>query len=366
MKVICTRKDLFEGVQTAARAVSTRSSLPILSHLLVRAEGDHVRIAATDLEVGLECIVPASIQEDGGLTVPARIIHEMLAALPETEVSLSVEEDNRVKIKAGSSDYTINGLPSEEFPMLPEVKEDISLTISKSVLRDAIRKTIFAVSLDESRPFLTGILTVLAEEGLRLVATDTHRLCVQDVELVSSQGETSVIVPGRAMNEVLRLLSEDEGESTINISQTQIMFKIDGVTLVSRLIEGQFPNFQRVIPSDFDKKLIVPTEDLLASVRRASIMVRDNSNRAVLKTDDGKLVVTAESGSIGQGYEEVEVVREGEDIQMAFNTKYLLDMLSVLESDAVEMQLSGPLNPALLKPEGQEGYIYVVMPMQLT
>jgi len=365
MRIICTRKDLFDGVQTAGRAISTRSSLPILSHLLMKAEGESLCIAGTDLEVGMECVVPVAVQQEGSLTVPARLVQDMLAALPETEIALSMEESSRVKIKAGTSDYTLNALPPEEFPALPEVAGDIGFTIRASVLHDAIRRSIFAVSVDESRPFLTGVLLVLAEGGVRFVATDTHRLTVLDAELIRAQGEASVIVPGRAMNEVLRLLSDEEGEVGVSISGTQILFQVGSVKLVSRLIEGQFPNYERVVPKEYDKKLIVPTEEFLASVKRASILVRDNSNRAVLRTDDGKLIITAESGAVGRAYEEVEVVREGDDVHMAFNAKYLLDFLGVLDTDAVEMRLTGPLNSALMMPEGREDYVYVVMPMQL-
>ncbi|MDO8587560.1 MAG: DNA polymerase III subunit beta [Armatimonadota bacterium] len=366
MKAICGRKDLFEGVQTAGRAVSSRSSLPILGHLLIRSEEDHLRIAATDLEIGMECSVESNVQEHGCLTAPARILTEVLSALPDADVVISVDESNVVNLKCGVSEYTILGLPAEDFPMLPDVKDDVSFKIEKATLRQGIHKTIFAVSAEEARPQLTGILLLLEEGGIKLVSTDTHRLCRQDMSITQGRGEAQAIVPGRAMAELSRLLTSDEGELSVNVSPSQILFDMPDVRLVSRLIEGQFPNYERVIPAEHDRKLTLPTADFLQAMRRAAIVARENSNRAVLRTVDGKLVVTAESGSVGKAYEEVEVVKEGEDVEMAFNAKYLLDVLGVMDAEAVELELTGSLSPGVVKGQGADDYLYVVMPMQIT
>lgn len=366
MKVICARKDLYEGVQTAARAVSARTSLPILGHLLITAEEDKIRIAATDLEIGMECVVEANVQEPGSMTAPARVISEVLASLPETDVALSVDDTNTVSIKAATSDFSILGLPPEEFPMLPEVREEVSFVIEREVLREGIRKTSFAIGIDESRAILTGILVQVTESGLKLVSTDTHRLCVLDCALVEGRGAVNAIVPGRAMNEVLRVVPEGEGTVSVGISNSQVKFKVGDTILISRLIEGQFPNFEKVIPTEHNKKLTIPAEQFESSLKRVSIVARENSNRAVIQTEDGKLTITAESGSVGKAHEEVEIVKEGEDIKMAFSAKYLLDALAVIDTEAVEMELTGEVNQAVMKPQGQEDYIYVVMPMQVS
>ena len=365
MKVVCARKDLYECVQTAARAVSSRTSLPILGHLLITAEEDQLRIAATDLEIGLECRVEAHVQDPGSLTAPARVLTEVLATLPESDVILSSDESNTVNLKCATSDFTILGLPPEEFPMLPEVREEVTLTIERDTIRDSIRKTSFAISADESRAILTGVLMQITDNGLKLVATDTHRLCAQDVSVLESHGSVNAIVPGRALNELSRIVPEGEGTVEVGISPSQIMFKIDETVLISRLIEGQFPNFEKVIPKEHTKKLIVPTEQFLQSVKRVAIVARENSNRTIVQTQEGTMVVTAESGNVGRAHEEVEVIREGDDIRMAFNAKYLLDMLNVVETEAVEMELTGDVSPAVLRPQGQEDYTYVLMPMQV-
>ena len=366
MKVICARKDLNEGVQTAARAVTARTSLPILGHLLITAEDERLRIAATDLEIGMECVVEANVQEPGSLTVPARYMTEVLNTLPETDVALSVDENFAVGIKCATSDFSILGLPPEEFPMLPEVKEEVSFIIDGDVLREGIRKTSFAVGVDESRAILTGILMQVTESGLKLVATDTHRLCVLDCPLVEVRGEVNAIVPGRAMNELSRIVPEGEGTVSVGISSSQVKFKAGDTVLISRLIEGQFPNFEKVIPTEYTKKLIIPREQFEASLKRVAIVAKENSNRAIIQTDDGKLTLTAESGTVGRAHEEVEVVKKGEDTRMAFSTRYLLDVLGVIDTEAVEMELTGEVNQALIRPQDSTDYLYVVMPMQIT
>lgn len=249
--------------------------------------------------------------------------------------------------------------------MLPEVKDDVMFTVEKSVLRRGIEKTIFAVSQDESRASLTGILVMVEDESFRMVSTDTHRLCMIDLPVAEVRGQASAIVPGRAMNELHRIVADEEGTVTARVSQSQVLFDVDGTILVSRLIEGQFPNFQRVIPQEFNKKLTIPTEQLQQSVKRAAIVARDDANRVILRTADSKITLTAESSTVGTAYEEVDVLREGEDIEMAFSSKYFLDFLGVADTEAIEMQLTGNLSPALIKPQDSEDYSYVLMPMQI-
>ncbi len=366
MKIICPRKTLLQGVQTAGRAVSSRSSLAILSHILIRAQDNKITLAATDLEIGVECSVAAEVIEKGSLTLPSKVITEVLASLTDEIVTISVDGENKVSITSGSSDYQILGMAPEEFPMLPEVKDEASFSIQKSVLRDAIEKSAFAVSPDESRASLTGILVSLEEGELSLVSTDTHRLCLVNCEVETWEGEISAIIPGRAMSEMHRIIQDEEGVVKITVSQNQALFTVDDVSLVSRLIEGQFPNYQKVIPQEYAKRLIVPTEQLLQSVKRASIVARDNSNRVVLSTEDNVLKVTAESTSVGTAREELDVVLEGEDIEIAFSAKYLMDFLVALGSaESIEMQLTSNVGPSVLRPHNDEDYTYVLMPMQI-
>ncbi|HZP84048.1 MAG TPA: DNA polymerase III subunit beta [Chthonomonadaceae bacterium] len=381
LKAICPRKDLFEAVQTVGHAVSGRSSLPILSHILLQAEDNALRLIATDLELGISCRIPARIEEGGGLTAPARTLTEVLANLPDkSEVAVSVDKSHTVRVHCDRSDYKILGLPAEDYPRLPEVKDAVSFSIPQAKLREMIRHTIFAVSPDESRAILTGILMVFDGETLKFVATDTHRLAVKTAQTTDGRGSQNAIVPSRAMNELTRLLTDGEGNVQVTLSDNQVRFALPGeadVQIISRLIEGQFPNYQRVIPAEYQKRLKIPVEALLRAVRRASIVARENSHRVVLRTEEDKLVLTAESQTVGNAYEEIEIEREGDDVEIAFNARYLLDVLNVLDEDEVHLELTEPLKPGVLRPipnapkdaEGsapiEPDYLCVLMPMQI-
>jgi DNA polymerase-3 subunit beta len=380
LKAICPRKDLFAAVQTVGHAVSGRSTLPILSHILIQAEGDGLRLIATDLELGISCRIKAQIQEGGALTAPARTLTEVLGNLPDkSDVALSVDKSHTVRVHCERSDYKILGLPAEDYPRLPEVKDTVGFSVPQARLKEMIRHTLFAVSTDETRAILTGIYMVFDGETLKFVATDTHRLAIKTAVIKDGHGSQNAIVPARAMNELTRQLSDSEGDVRITLSPNQVRFELPGedeVQIVSRLIEGQFPNYQRVVPSEFHKKLSIQTQPLLRAVRRASIVARDSANRVVLRTEDDRLVLTAENQMVGSAYEEVEVAREGDDVEIAFNAKYLLDVLNVLEEDGLHLELTEPLKPGVLRPvpnaprDGDSAalapdYLCVLMPMQI-
>jgi DNA polymerase-3 subunit beta len=376
LKAVCTRKDLFEGVQTVGHAVSGRTSLPILSHILVQAEEEALRLIATDLELSISLKIPARVEEAGGLTAPARLLTELLSTLPESDVAVSVDRSHAVKVKCDRSDYKILGLPAEEYPRLPEVKDDNSFVLPQRALRDLIKQTIFAVSTDEARAILTGILMVFDGDTLKFVATDTHRLAVRTTTVKEGHGSQSAIVPARAMNELQRILSDDDGDVIVRLSENQVLFITpgkegqEGISLVSRLIEGQFPNYQRVIPPGFAKKLTLQTGTFQKAVRRASIVARENANRVILRTLDDRLTITAESTMQGAAYEEVEVTREGDDVEIAFNAKYLLDVLGVVEEQEFNLELTEPLKPGVVRPvrtgdEAGDDYLCILMPMQI-
>ncbi|MCC6731396.1 MAG: DNA polymerase III subunit beta [Chthonomonadales bacterium] len=371
LKATCARKDLFDGVQTVAHAVSGRSALPILSHVLVQAEEGGLRLSATDLQLSIALSIPATVEEPGALTATARVLTELLGTLPESEVAISVDRSHAVRLHCDRSDYKLLGLPPEEYPRLPEVQEANSFRLPQARLRSMIRDTVFAVSTDEARPILTGVLMDFADNSVRFVATDTHRLAMRQAPVQNGQGAQAAIVPARAMNELQRLLTGDEGDVHVRLSGNQVMFATPGgAGVVSRLIEGQFPNYQRVIPSAHRTRLTLETQPMLRAVRRASIVARGSLDRVVLRTLDDRLTITAESSAEGNAYEEVEVAREGDDVQIAFNAKYLLDVLGVLDEEGFRLDVTEPLKPGIVRPVPSEEvagdeYLCVLMPMQI-
>jgi DNA polymerase-3 subunit beta len=402
MKAICPRKALFDAVQTVGHAVSGRNPLPILSHILIQADGDGLRLMATDMELGISCRVAertgvisedgdavatrtsTQVLEPGALTSPARLLTEVLANLPDKDdVAISVDKSHTVRIHCefSRSDFKLLGLPAEDYPKLPEVRDTVGFAVPQARLREMIRQTLFAVSTDVARAILTGVLLVYEENTIKFVATDTHRLAVKETRVTDGRGDAQkAIVPARAMNELARLLTDAEGDVQVTLSNNQIQFALPGeaeIQIVSRLIEGQFPNYQRVIPAEHQKKLTIEVDSLLRAVRRASIVARENAHRIVFRTEDDKLVLTAESQMVGNVREEVAVEREGEGVEIAFNARYLLDVLNVLDAGKVQLELTEPLKPGVMRPvsplEGVDGgaaaaedsYLCVLMPMQI-
>jgi len=397
MLVECPRKDLFEAIQTVARAVSGRSSLPILSHVLLQPQGaSGMRLVATDLEMWMECALPARVQASlahettSGFTLPARVFAEMLGALPEADVLLDRPDGgNKIHVRCARSNYDVLGLSSEEFPSPPEVEPTATFHIQGSALKQMIRQVSFAVSTDETRAILTGILVRFDGAELTLVATDTHRLAVRNGPVATGSGTATAVVPARAMNEVTRLAGDDDAV-TIALASGQARFEVrrrgderdtdaaeigglpgryrqQSTTMVTRLIEGQYPNYERVIPQSHERKWTLVRTDLAAAVKRIAIVARDNANRVVLETEGSQLVLTAESGTVGSARDEVEVAREGDDITIAFNAKYLAEVLGAVDSEGVSFELTEPLRPGVVRPVGDMAprYVCVLMPMQV-
>ena len=384
LRATSPRKELFEGIQTVGKAVATRSSLPILTHVRIAAKDGRVSMMATDLEMWMEHTLPGvGITEDGAATAPARNFTELLAAMPDADVSVTVEDEtNTLHLRCLKANYKLLGLSADEFPLLPQVKEESRFVIDREILKEAIKQTIFATSTDETRAILTGVLVVFQGDSLRLVATDTHRLAVRDCPVKEGSGSASAIVPSRAMNELLRIIGNDEGDVVVTLSSNQIQFQIEDskgddkdaemgskTTLISRLIEGQFPNYERVIPAQATKTLTVERAPLASAVKRAAIVARDSASRVVLRTteDGDRLTITAESGSVGNAYEEVEVARTGDDspVEIAFNAKYLADVLNVLDTEGLHIELTEPLRPGVIRPTDDADYLCVLMPMQV-
>ena len=372
MKLTCNRRVLHEALQHVSRVVSGRTTLPILSNLLLEAREGKLRVVAYDMEIGAQSAVPIEAEEEGALTVPARVLGDVVASLPDATVEMRSEEGRVLGLTCGRSQYTIHGLPAEEYPALPEVPGEVGLELSQAGMRDLIRTTIFAASTDETRAILTGVLLVRDGDGLKTVATDSYRLAVktvpQDQVKIDGGEETwQVIVPARALQELNRMLDPGAEETPVKLraGQQQIMFSVGPYMLVSRLIEGQFPNYERVIPTEAERSILVNREDLLGAIKRAAIVARAEASKLIFRTQNGMLTITAESGDVGRAHEELAVQVEGEDVEIAFNAEYLADVLGVMASETVVCQLTGPLSSGLLKGSDDPDYLYVVMPMQL-
>ena len=366
MKFTCPKRAFYEALQSVSRAIASRSTLPILGNVYLEARDGQLKLVTTDLEIGMTCILPLDGGVEGAVTVPERVLQDVVGNLPDAELTITADERNLLSISSGKSQYTIHGLPADEFPILPQVPSDTVISIPGPVLRDLVRKTLFAAGTDESRVILTGCLLSWDGQVATMVATDTHRLAVKRVPVSGQFSQpVSVIIPSRALTELLRVLGNSEDPVDIHVGESQVLFGVGRVRLVSRLIEGQFPAFDRVIPQESTKHLVVNRQQFYDAVRRASIVARVESNKIIVRSVDSTLTIEAETGEIGKAYEEIPMSLEGDEVSIAFNAEYLQDVLAVLDTETVEIGLTGPLNPGLLRAEGEGDYQYVVMPMQM-
>lgn len=363
MKIICTRQNLIQGVTTAQRAVSSKNPLPILSGILLTAIDNRLELQATDLEMGIQCVVPCTVQEEGAIVLPAKYLGEIVRRLPDSPIQIETGQGNNIIIRYGQSEITINGFNAEEFPVFPKPQGKNSLNISEEELKEYLRQILFATSSDENRPVFTGVLMETSEGKIRFIATDTHRLALRDIKENAGIDEISVIIPGKALNELVRVIGAADREVTISLGENQIIFGMEETLLISRLIEGQFPNYRQVIPQGYKSRIRVKTKDLLESVERASLLARVGTQIIRLNIEEEKVIIHANT-EVGKIYEEVPVYLQGEPIQIAFNALYLIDSLRAIGSESIYFDLSGPLSPGIMRPVEGEEYLSLVLPVR--
>ncbi len=367
MRLTCAQAHLLKAVQTVGRAISPRASMPILGNILLETTPKGVKLAATDLELGIESYLSATVSEGGAITLPARILGDIVANLPEAPIDITlVEGESKVAISCETVRFEVLGLPAVDFPLLPSDDSKASVSLDAGLLRAMIRQTSFAVSTDETRPFLTGVYMVLENSEGQLVATDGGRLALKKAKLAHEiKGKIAAIVPSKTMAELVRMLGSVEEEVAIVSQENQLIFILPGVRFISRLIAGQFPNYEQVIPQDYKQRIKVGTERLLRGVRRASITARDSANVVRLSAAQGTLTISSNTPDVGKTQEDIPVQAEGETIPVAFNARFLLDVLSNMDAAEVFFDLTGPLSPGALRPVDHSDYVYVLAPVRV-
>lgn len=367
MRILCAQEHLLRGVQAVGRAISPRASMPVLGNILLETTKDCVKLAATDLELGIESYVEAVVRDEGAVTLPARILTDIVSNLPSAPLEIAVlEGEARATITCEKVTFEVLGLPASDFPVLPQGNSDVLVTLDAGLLRTMIRQTSFAVSTDETRPFLTGVYLVLEDGVGQLVATDGGRLALRKARLPGDvRSRIAAIVPGKTMTELVRALGGAEGGVGIVSQENQVIFSLSGMRFISRLIAGQFPNYEQVIPKEYKQRIKVGTERLLRAVRRASITARDSANVVRLSASDGTLTITSSTPDVGKAQEDVAVEAEGDAIPVAFNAKFLLDALSNIDAGEVFLDLTGPLSPGTLRPVEHGDYVYVLAPVRV-
>ncbi len=366
--VTCEQQALYEKVQLVSRGVSGRSTQPIQNNILLQATDDTLILVATDVEfIGVRTTMPVAAAEAGSITVPARVLTELAGRLAPGSVTLTADESNSLKICGAHSEFDIRGLPADDFQQLPELDDPTSFSMAQGDLLGILNRTVFATSTDETRPILTGTLLKISGKKLETVATDTYRLALYETLLGAEvERDQEAIISRRALVELQRILDPDaEDEAEIRISQNQVEFVVGATVIGSRLIDGQFVNYPKVIPTGGDKKITVKCDELASALDRALVVARQDAYRVVLRAKGDTMTISAKSQDVGEAEETLDISMEGDDAEIAFNAEYLLDMLEAVESEALLMELSGPLNSGLLRPADDENYLYVLMPMQI-
>jgi DNA polymerase III subunit beta len=369
LKLTCQPSTLSQALQIVSRAISTRTTLPILNNILLETTAEGLALTATNLEIGIRKVVAAEVAEEGSTTVPARLLTDFVGTLPEKDLEMTLDLPTQtLSLKCARFDTHVKCIEAEEFPPGPRPDEGDRLSIPLDELLAAIEQTQMAASTDEARPVLTGVLLHIDAQGQTLAATDGHRLAVRKLQARSgSDLEARLIVPARALAELPRAFRGESGEVEVIVSKArnQIFFRAGSSEVTSRLIDGTYPNYTQVIPTKSSTSIKVSTAELTQTVRAVSLFARDSANVIRLKTVTGGLVLSATTNEVGDSRAEVTADVDGSDIQIAFNARYILDALAVAAEDQVELLFDGPLSPGLIRPPGSDQYLYVIMPVRV-
>jgi DNA polymerase III subunit beta len=373
MKVTCTQEALARGLAIVGRAVAARSPLPITSNVLLQTEEGRLRLSATNLEITLSCWIQAQIDEEGAITVPARLLSDFVNTLPNDSILLTLAPRSRqVRLVCARNEASIGGLDAEDFPPAPVIKDGVSVELEPKGLRQAIAQTVFAAATDDSRPVLTGVHTKFEPKLLTLAASDGFRLSVFKLGIDDGVSETvEIVVPARALAELSRLLADEEELVSMrtNAAKTQVMFRLKNAELIAQLIQGTFPNFNQLIPSGYSSRAVTDISEFLRETRIASVFARDGSGivRLVVTPGEGvtpgKVVISAKAEEVGDNQGELDAAVEGEGVKIAFNGKYLQDVLQALDAGQLAMETTGPSAQGVFKPLGNDNYVHVIMPM---
>ena len=377
MKISCKRQDLSRGLAMVGHAVSTRSTLPVLANLLLTTEGDHVRLSATNLEIAITCRFPARIEEEGSTTVPAKLLTDFVNALESSDIELGPLPGGTqgVRVRGGTSEANIRGMDPSEFPAIPQIEgSEKPLVLDVGELRGMITQTTFAAATDDARPVFTAVMARARDGKLTFAAADTFRLAVRTTQLPGDEGRSEdLLIPSRTLNELSKIMpSEGTVEVFTATAASQVVFRAPGVELVSRLIEGQFPNFDAIVPKGFTTRVVMPTDKLRSASKVAALFAKSESASNTVKVavtpgqdglTPGVVTLQATNDELGDSTGTVDATVDGPAVNILFNIKYLIDVLGVIDTPEVALELNTAQSPGLVKPLGNDQYLYVIMPL---
>ncbi len=375
MKITCKQQDLSHGLSVVSHAVSSRSTLPILANILFATDHGRLRLSATNLEIGINCWVDAQIEEEGAITIPAKLVTDYVNSLPPGMVDVTVpEESNIVNIKGGRSNTNIKGMDASEFPLIPSAEGgEPPITLDAATLKEMINEVAFAAAVDESRPVFTGVLVQVGNEKITFAAADAFRLAVRVAPLPGDmETHSDILIPAKTLTELGRILpAEGPVQMIVTPNRAQVLFHTEQIDLVSRLIEGTFPNFRQIIPKEYTTRAVIETKEFAADVKRASLFARDSSNITRVRVapgsndglEPGSVTIEATAEDLGDNVSTLPAAVDGPEQQIIFNVKYLADVLAVIGSQEVALEVNAATKPGVIRPVGSTDYTYVIMPM---
>ncbi len=367
MKFTCQKNELVQAIQTVSKAVSSKPQMPILSGIYLKAENGTLELQATDYEIGIICQIPAEIEDPGMIVLSGRYMQEVIRRLPGEKVTISYDREEKIaKIISNASNFTLLSMAANEFPTIHHLEGNLNFTIRDNMLRDLVKKTVFACSNDEARPVFTGCLLEVSDSTVTMAATNTHRLAVKKEILDDFSGSIKIIIPSKVLNELLRIMvSEIPTNVAVSCSYNQISFQFDNVYLTSRLIEGQFPDYQRVIPPEFHTNVTLETADFLSAVDRVSLIARAGEYNIIrLEFTNGQVRISSNNPDIGNAEEIVAASVDGPEVNIAFNAKYVTEVLKNIDSEKFYFSLNQTLNPAAVRQEKDDSFTYIVTPVR--
>ncbi len=362
MKIKILKQNFLKNIQHVQNIISSKSSLPILSNILIEAEKNKVTLTSTDLDIGVSSTLETEVEEEGAITIPAKRFNDIIKELPDEDIFISTMKNNSMIIKCSKCVFKIIGLPKEEFPKLPEFKDEPSVIIKQNVLKNMISMTHFSMSRDETRYVLNGALFLFKGKKLTIVTTDGKRLSLVKKDVEKDGLNKAIIVPSKTIYELNRILGDD-GDVRIVFSENQVKFDLKNITVISRLIEGDFPNYEQVVPKEPQEKIMIQRSQFLDGIRRAALLTTQDSQSVKFEILKNKIIVSKSSPNIGEVREEMDTVYKGHEITVGFNPNYIMDVLKVMPQDEIALEVFGPDKPAVIRIE--DWFLCLALPMQL-
>lgn len=364
MKFVCTKNKLQEAISISQKAVTGKSPMPILQGIYISARDNQLTIVGSDIDLSIETKIEAEVEEDGNVVVDSKIFGEIIRKLPNSTVQVSTIDNNSIEIICEKSKFNLIHMDAEEFPNLPKINENIIFSLPQKTLKNMIKGTIFAIAQDETRPILTGILFEVNNEKLNLVALDGYRLALRS-NAMENENTINAVIPGKTFSEVAKILSDDDINVNITFTPNHILFNLGETKIISRLLEGEFIKYNSIIPEEYNLQVTAKRTDLLNCIERASLMAKDgNTNLIKFDIKDDTLIITSNS-QLGRVREELNIIVQGDELQIAFNSKYLIDVLKILEDDEIILEFSSSVSPCIIKNKENNSYTYLVLPVRL-